>query len=305
MMKQRKTLGTAIDAGASLLAGGSAAFVLFAMPEDLLARLFAACGLASFSPKFQPPIGAGLRFGLAALAGLVALAFVWSLMKALDRAPARAAVGRAEPEADAPRLRKADAHPDAPARRPLLAGRDLGEPLDLDAADAIADDWSEAAEAAEAEEEFVPQPEPLPHSVTLEPIAPAPVASRPVAPHPVAAQPFAAVPAFLVPQDDAEEPQDEPSREDRHQQPPEPAAEEESIVALMHRFETGLVRKKQALADRGAVQPVPAPTAPSPLSAPPAAYAPPPAPEPQPAAPAPVGHRLRSAIADLQKVAGR
>src|ERR1700759_3202917 len=101
MTRQRTTLGTAIDAGASLLAAGSAAFVLFAMPEDLLARLFAACGLASFSPKFQPPFSAGFRFGLAALAGLIVLAFVWSLMKALDRAPATAAAEpsrRAEPE---------------------------------------------------------------------------------------------------------------------------------------------------------------------------------------------------------------
>src|SRR5438067_3972022 len=167
MTRQRNTLGAAIDAGASLLAGGSAAFLLFAMPEGVLARLFAACGLAGFSPKFQPPFGATLRFGLVALGGLVVFAFVWSLMKALDRRPAAAAAGEAvrrpEPEADAPRLRKADAHPDAPARRPLLAGRDLGEPLDLSPADAVADDWSEADEAAEtgeAQEEFVPQPEP-------------------------------------------------------------------------------------------------------------------------------------------------
>src|SRR5438309_8942792 len=110
MTKQRKTPGTAIDAGASLLAGGAAAFLLFAMPEELIARAFAATGLASFSPKFQPPIGAGLRAALVAAAALLAFAFVWSLMKALDRKPsasAAKAVRLPDPEADAPRLRKA------------------------------------------------------------------------------------------------------------------------------------------------------------------------------------------------------
>ncbi|MBV9930860.1 MAG: hypothetical protein JO013_07935 [Alphaproteobacteria bacterium] len=286
-MSKRRTTGSAIDAGVSLLAAGSAAFVLYAMPEAVLARIFAACGLASFSPRFQPPFGAALRVGLVALGALVILAFVWSLMKALDRAPAAAAaagdpVRLPEAEPDAPRLRKADAHPDAPPRRPLLAGRDLGEPLDLDPADALP---QEADEAAEADEEFVPVPEPA---------APA-------------AEPVAAVPSFLIPQEEEEEEEetDEPAAEHAYEAPheasPEPAPEAESIVALMHRFESGLVRKKQALADRTAVEPVPPPPAPPPL----AASVPTAAPEPQPAGPAPVGHRLRSAIADLQKVAGR
>jgi len=288
----RRTTGSAIDAGVSLLAAGSAAFVLYAMPEAVLARIFAAGGLASYSPKFQPPFDMTLRLGLVALGAIVVFGFVWSLMKALDGRPAAAPaepVRPAESEPDAPRLRKADAHPDAPARRPLLAGRDLGEPLDLDPADALPDDWSEAAEA---EEEFVPLPEPA-------------EAAAPTAP-----QPAAAIPSFLVPQEEAEEPAQEHPGEASHQAAPDAALEEESIVSLMHRFETGLVRKKQALADRAAVDPVPPPPAPPAFAAPAAAYAPPaaaepPAPEPQPAGPTPVGHRLRSAIADLQKVAAR
>src|SRR3954469_2920257 len=91
MTTQRNPLGTAIDAGASLLAGGAAAFLLFAMPEELLARAFAATGLASSSPMFQPPIGGGLRAALVAAAALIAFAFVWSLMKALDRKPSASA----------------------------------------------------------------------------------------------------------------------------------------------------------------------------------------------------------------------
>jgi hypothetical protein len=291
MTKQRNMLGSAIDAAASLLAGGAAAFLLFAMPEDLLARAFAATGLASFSPKFQPPIGAGLRFALVALAGLIVFAFVWSLMKALDRKPAAAAARPAavhlpEPEADAPRLRKADAHPDAPRRRPLLAGRDLGEPLDLDAAQTLEEPFDLTDEA---EEEFLVQPDPAP---APEP-APVPVAA------PQAQAQAEALPAFLVAQpEEAEQPQAERDQE------PEPAAEsEDSIVSLMARFETGLTRKKQALPERRPIDPVPPPSAPPAYAADPLPA--PPAPEPAPAGPTPVGHRLRGAIADLQKVAGR
>ena len=278
-----------LDAGTSLFAGAAAGFLLYAMPEDLLARAFQALRLASFSPHFQPPFGAGLRWAVAAAAGLVTCAFVWSLMKALDRpaSPAAArddeaeAVHLPEPE-EAPRLRKADAHPDAPARRPLLAGRDLGEPVDF-AAPAEAEEVDEAFDLTE-EHAIAAEPEPEPE--------PAP-------------QPL---PSFLV----AQEPEPAPEPESASAPPPAPAPateDPESLAGLMHRFETGLVRKKQALADRMAVDPVP--PSPAPAAFPPAGpFVPPaadPAPEPAPelTGPAPVGHRLRSAIADLQRVAGR
>ncbi|HMC90834.1 MAG TPA: hypothetical protein VKI45_00100, partial [Allosphingosinicella sp.] len=109
------------------------------------------------------------------------------------------------------------------------------------------------------------------------------------------------LPAFLVAQpEEVEQPQTE-----RDQQP-EPASEsaEDSIVSLMARFETGLSRKKQALPEPRRADPAPAPPPPaSPAFTAEPAAAPPP--EPVHAGPTPVGHRLRSAIADLQKVAGR
>jgi hypothetical protein len=292
-MTMKRKHGSRLDAAISSLAGGSAAFVLFAMPDDLLARTFHAVGLASFSPKFQPPFAFGLRLGLAVAAGLLVFAFIWSLMKALDRAPAAAAAKAADavplPEPEAPRLRKADAHPDAPARRPLLAGRDLGEPIELDEPLELQPEQAIAPsdeDAIEAKEEFVPQPDPLP-----------PVADEPKPLAPVAAEP-APLPRFLVPQDDA--PQVEPAEAPVPEAPVAAAPDapaEESIGSLMRRFETGLGRKKQALADRPALDPVPPPAPAQIHSAPPVA-------EPAPAAvaaPAPVGHRLRSAIADLQK----
>jgi hypothetical protein len=317
MTKQRNKVGTAIDAGASLLAGGAAAFLLFAIPEELLARAFAATGLASFSPKFQPPIGAGLRAALVAAAAIIAFAFVWSLMKALDRKPAAAAASASakpvrlpEPEADAPRLRKADAHPDAPRRRPLLAGRDLGEPLDLETAQPAEEPLDLTQEA---EEEFIPQPQP--QLVAAAEPTPAPAPRAEPGPAPVAVPQTEALPSFLVAQpEEAEQPEAE-----RHEEEPQPAETgEDSIVSLMARFETGLTRKKQALPERRAIDPVPPPPAPPAYTPAPPAYAAapqpapqadpvpaPPAPEPAPAGPAPVGHRLRGAMADLQKVAGR
>jgi hypothetical protein len=295
MTKKRNKLASGLDAAVSLLAGGSAAFVLFAMPEGLLARAFAGAGLASFSPKFRPPFGADVRFGLVAAGGLLVLAFTWSLMKALDRAPVRARQGTApepvpapEAEPEAPRVRKADAHPDAPARRPLLAGRDLGEPLELQPEQAL----PVAAEAEDADderqEEFVPQPDPVPA-----------VAETPE-PAPTVAEAPAPLPPFLVAQEEEEETEAEPLAA---AEPEQESAE--TISSLMRRFETGLGRKKQALPERISAEPVaPPPAAPAPAES----WAPAPAAEAKPepvAGPAPVGHRLRSAIADLQKVANR
>src|SRR5690349_9670940 len=122
----------AFDAGLAALAAVSAGFLAFAMPESLFSSLVETSRLPEFVPAAQPPLGETARLAAAGAALLVAFAATWAVLAALGRRPARrkpeteAAMG-----AEAPRLRRADAHPDAPARRPLLA-RDLGEPLDLE-----------------------------------------------------------------------------------------------------------------------------------------------------------------------------
>ncbi|MGE5721572.1 MAG: hypothetical protein ACM3YM_03850, partial [Sphingomonadales bacterium] len=64
---------------------------------------------------------------------------VWLLLRSFDARPAKPADEAADGDESsandwiAPRLRRADAHPDAPARRPLFAGKDLGEPDEPDA----------------------------------------------------------------------------------------------------------------------------------------------------------------------------
>jgi len=252
----------AFDSGLAALAALSAGFVAFAMPQALFSGLVEASRLPDFVAAAQPPLGETARFAAAGAAALLTFAAVWALMAALGRMPAHAR-SEAEPEAEAPRLRRADAHPDAPARRPLLA-RDLGEPLDLE-------DFPEApAEEAPAFAEAEHRP----------------------------------LPAFLVPQEpetqpvaEAEpeagdfEPQwDEPETESEAELPPiaELAAQlpeteedpDQSLSQLVNRIEFGLSRKRQAL---------------------PAVDLPPV--EEAPTEQEKVGHRLRSAINDLQKIA--
>ncbi len=272
--------GRAFDAGLAALAAVSAGFVAFAMPEALFSGLVETSRLPEFVPAAQPPLGETARFAASGAASLLTFTSVWGLMALLGRVPAkrRPEAGR-EAEAEAPRLRRADAHPDAPARRPLLA-RDLGEPLDLE-------EFPEAS--AEAEPDL------------------AETANRPL-------------PAFLVPQEPQAEPvaraepvrhepevQWEPSEPDSAESEPEPKAEAElepeaeadvlpiselaaqlpdaeaetdqSLSQLVSRIEFGLSRKRQAL---------PVDRAPA---------------EEASADQENVGHRLRSAISDLQKIA--
>jgi hypothetical protein len=263
--------GSLIDNGVAALAALSAGFVTYAMPEALFARLITASHLPDFLAAAQPPLGMKARLAVIAVAILIVYAFVWTLLRALDgigRKARPAASAEVVEEAAPPRLRRADAHPDAPSRRPIFAGRDLGEPgfdeepLELELESALA-----AESAAE--------PEPQPAAVAL--------------------------PAFLVPQpepeaepdpvaavDQADEFAEQPFHHASHESEEEAGEEEEaiesegddqSLTRLMQRFESGLGRKQQALE-----------------------AAPPPAAEPEPVPQERVGHRLRSAISDLGKM---
>jgi hypothetical protein len=278
MSRTRNATGAfaALDAGLALFAGGAGAFVLFAMPQALFEALVARSGLPAVLAAARPPLGADARWAAVAAVGIVTAALVWTILKALDRRPSspRAAHLEAEDEPAAPaiRLRKADSHPDAPLPLPLRAGRDLGEPLDLEPFQAEAEEAEEEAEAEPAAPEPEPEPEPA--------AEPQPVAEPEV------------LPPFLV----AQEPEPEGAAA-----PEEPALEPEpqgadSITSLMHRFETGLSRKQQAIRREDSV---PAPATPAPVArAENEPEAAPPSDEPERS----VGHRLRSAIAGLQKV---
>ncbi|BBD99051.1 hypothetical protein SAMIE_1025520 [Sphingobium amiense] len=136
---------------AALGALAAALAVLF-MPVGLIETVVASSGISEAVPAAAPPLGQTARLLLAGFAGLMAagitgltartqdggredseeqvreprargaktMGFAFSKLTALAR-------GRAAPVEDAPvpALRRADAHPDAPARAPIFASKDF------------------------------------------------------------------------------------------------------------------------------------------------------------------------------------
>ncbi|WP_129586343.1 hypothetical protein [Sphingomonas montana] len=134
----------------ALVTAAAAAFLAYAVPAALVARGVVASGIAPLIAR-ATPFGTGPRAVLMLAAAIVAGGAVWWLFHRLEQpqqpvaedpdidlfapeevvAPAPApAPDPASAPAPAPQLRRADAHPDAPARRPLFAASDLGAPLD-------------------------------------------------------------------------------------------------------------------------------------------------------------------------------
>lgn len=146
------------------LAGAGAALALLSMPVGLLEMIASSVGLSEILPAAAPPLGLKARGLMAIFLGLMAFGLAAALGRETKRANARTenqgratraaggsimgfalskltalARGRAGPvktpiravastsdEQAAPALRRADAHPDAPARAPIFASRDFG-----------------------------------------------------------------------------------------------------------------------------------------------------------------------------------
>lgn len=112
----------AIGAG---FAGALAAAGMAAMPAPMLATLIDTLGLPDLIAAAAPPIGVTGRVLFALACGGVIGSVVWAVIVL--------AVGthwrRSASEEGMPVLRRADIHPDAPARRPIFASEELGPPL--------------------------------------------------------------------------------------------------------------------------------------------------------------------------------
>lgn len=149
-----------LDLFVASLAGLSVAFAAFAVPSDLLGNMFGP------SPDLQARLLVG---GVAAggVFGAVLLLLRW--LDRLGASPLDAAESRR------PRVRRRDAHPDAPPPAPLFATRDLSEPI-AGPAEAARPQSAEASLqelVARLERSFVrdaPEPQaergPEPHEVT-------------------------------------------------------------------------------------------------------------------------------------------
>jgi len=157
-----------LDAPMAALAGLSVGFVAFAMPDAVLSDAIRTSGLPTIVPAAEPPLGEAARLGLVGVAAVATFLFVWFLLRALgSKSPEGGRAEATTPELgveQVPRLRRADAHPDAPSRRPFFA-RDLGEPVE---------------EAAVVEVPAGPEAPPVPEPVAEaepEPLAPEPIES--------------------------------------------------------------------------------------------------------------------------------
>lgn len=114
------------------LAGAGAAGVLAALatlviPGGLLQEIVVRSGVAAFIPAAEPPLGITARISVGVFAGGAVALIAWFALSALLMW--RESREAEEPGERPPVVRRADAHPDAPPRAPLLATRDLGMPF--------------------------------------------------------------------------------------------------------------------------------------------------------------------------------
>ena len=175
----------------------AAAAVSLMIPATILESFISAIGLPEMIAASAPPLGVKARLIIALFSGIIAAAIVFVL------APNTGGISVTNPFArndddgedesydteskptimerlrglrssnndtggirdlsDLPKIRNADAHPDAPARRPLFAGEELAGPSPLSVkpfADEPEDDWESAqmpAPSAEHQEAFEPE----------------------------------------------------------------------------------------------------------------------------------------------------
>lgn len=213
--------------GAAAGVGTLAAVSFLAIPADMLEALVWRSGVAALVPVAQPPLGITARAVLALGSGALSAAVVWSALYLLFGPggfldPAKAA------DPDMPVIRRADAHPDAPPRKPLSVA-DLGMPM----MEVIAVPDAERPIPADLDQPLAAFD---PHAILPVPMEPV----RPVAPlakpEPVVEPSFARIETFDLPPVVATRPV-----------VAEPDAKP-SIEALLRRLEQGAGRRRHAAA---------------------------------------------------------
>ncbi len=163
--KAQKSSGSALDLAMAAFAGTAAGFVMFAMPDWQFNSIVELSGLPLVLSAAQPPLGTTARAAAVIAAAVGTWTLVWLVLRALSKKPAEPKRRSKPVEIDVPmpRIRRADAHPDAPARRPILAGLELGVPLDGEPRQEAEPEEAVVEEVEEAEEEVAPAERPLPN----------------------------------------------------------------------------------------------------------------------------------------------
>lgn len=114
------------------LAAFGGGIIGYSFPLDLLDRVFVAVGASTAVPLLAPPLGSTARIlviigGMAMVAAITATVSPWRKGRArLGDQPQPFFSTMETPDDLVPVLRRSDAHPDAPARPPVFASRDLG-----------------------------------------------------------------------------------------------------------------------------------------------------------------------------------
>ena len=229
--KSARRRGSALDPIMAAFTAAAVAFALFALPDDLFTGAVVASGLPSVLAAAQPPLGDTARFAAIAAASTATFLFIWLLLRALGGKPAqpKRRSGPVEFEVPLPRIRRADAHPDAPARRPILAGLELGVPLN--------EQEQEEQEEPEADFEGFEEPDAAPDTLPWqEPEAEIPEPplweepEQEVADEPLWDEPEAAVADAPLWQEPEAEVAEAPLWDESEDLEPEAAAEEEPAL---------------------------------------------------------------------------
>jgi hypothetical protein len=128
---RRQRLNLPVAPLVAAMIGGVIALAFALIPTGLLEDLVIDSGIAAVVAAAEPPLGVTARAVLILAAGGGAALIAWFGLFLLmgDRAIVVQKSNAASGEEAAPVLRRADAHPDAPARRPLSANRELGTPF--------------------------------------------------------------------------------------------------------------------------------------------------------------------------------
>lgn len=110
--------------------GGGVALAALAVPMPVLEALVMGSGIPAILAAAEPPLGFTARAAIALGSGGFVGLSSWFGLSALFGARSTRLDDDVSDAIATPVIRRADAHPDAPPRPPLLATRDLGAPFD-------------------------------------------------------------------------------------------------------------------------------------------------------------------------------
>ncbi|MGC4251630.1 MAG: hypothetical protein QM605_09270 [Sphingobium sp.] len=250
----------------AVLGGAGAALAMLSMPVGLVETLIASTGISEILPAAAPPLGMTARLALASFAALMAIGIMGAMRRegrflaleqegrpdgvrgagkmgfALSRLTAFARRrGHPSDRFGEPVLRRADAHPDAPARAPIFASRDF------DGLDIFGRNKASGHVAVEEEAESVAQ-EAASLGLTL-PNAPGPLSDEELLGSGAALPLSGAAPAeeMDLPEARAEEDHpgtpEEPALSDQAEVAPVSSTDRQSIAELTARLERGLAER--------------------------------------------------------------